>query len=50
MSAATVLETTGPNDQADDLDALVERIVDTFPPLCDSQKRTLATLLAPASC
>jgi hypothetical protein len=49
MSAATVLEITSFEQQTDDLDALVEQIVGTFPPLCGAQKRALAKLLSPAS-
>lgn len=49
MSVAAVHETAHPIEHAYDLDAFVEQIVDGFPPLCDSQKHTLAKLLSPAS-
>lgn len=49
MSVTAVPETTHPIEHTDDLDALVEQFVDGLPPLCDSQKHTLAKLLSPAS-
>jgi hypothetical protein len=33
----------------DDLDALVEQIVDSFPPLSDERKAELGRLLAPSA-
>lgn len=48
MSTATLDAPSATQTTEDDLDALVEQIVDTFPPLTAEQKAELGRLLAPA--
>lgn len=48
--SSTVIETKLPAiTPEDDLDALVEQIVDSFPPLSDERKAELGRLLAPSA-
>ncbi|WP_165313051.1 hypothetical protein [Rothia halotolerans] len=48
MSTATLDAPSATRKTEDDLEALVEQIVDTFPPLTAEQKAELGCLLAPA--
>lgn len=49
MTATASLTTDQPTSSAQDLNALIEQIVDTFPPLTNEQKSDLGHLLAPST-